>query len=225
MLPAFGGIKYGVIGTVQGALSLALRRGEAPAASEVLASFTQLRSATKKAGGTAKQGVKSHPKHLGMKMFDGELVFPGMILLRQRGTKFHPGQNVGMGRDHTIFATNVGKVRVATVTQPRRKERRYINVEPLPEVLSEAATLAAGAAVTTSKRSATLQVYEKQIVEELVKRRGEVKRAMLRGTVPLEPALFFNLPTHPDGTLSWVERTRPHLDLTKVVTKDLVMAQ
>jgi ribosomal protein L27 len=60
------------------------------------------RSATKKAGGSASQKKASKPKNLGVKMFGGELIFPGQIIVRQRGTKFHPGERVGMGRDHTV---------------------------------------------------------------------------------------------------------------------------
>lgn len=66
--------------------------------------------ATKKAGGSTKNGRDSESKRLGVKKFGGENVVPGNIIVRQRGTKFHPGLNVGMGRDHTIFATLSGNV-------------------------------------------------------------------------------------------------------------------
>tara|TARA_B100000700_G_C14966218_1_gene818992 strand:+ start:223 stop:474 length:252 start_codon:yes stop_codon:yes gene_type:complete len=66
--------------------------------------------ATKKAGGSSRNGRDSAGRRLGIKKFGGELVISGNIIVRQRGTKFHPGSNVGMGKDHTIFATSKGKV-------------------------------------------------------------------------------------------------------------------
>lgn len=66
--------------------------------------------AHKKAGGSTRNGRDSNPKMLGVKCFGGEAVIPGNILVRQRGTKFHPGENVGMGRDHTLFALAEGSV-------------------------------------------------------------------------------------------------------------------
>ena len=73
--------------------------------------------AHKKSGGSAKNGRDSQSKRLGVKRYDGELVLPGTIIVRQRGTRIHPGVNVGMGRDFTIFATVPGKVKF----QPFRK--------------------------------------------------------------------------------------------------------
>jgi large subunit ribosomal protein L27 len=66
--------------------------------------------ASKKAGGSTKNGRDSNPKMLGVKMFGGERAIPGNILVRQRGTKFHAGKNVGMGRDHTLYALSEGVV-------------------------------------------------------------------------------------------------------------------
>tara|TARA_Y100001001_G_scaffold164686_1_gene198063 strand:+ start:1202 stop:1474 length:273 start_codon:yes stop_codon:yes gene_type:complete len=66
--------------------------------------------AHKKAGGSSKNGRDSESKRLGVKCFGGEYVVPGNIIIRQRGTKFHPGFNVGLGKDHTIFATKPGQV-------------------------------------------------------------------------------------------------------------------
>ncbi len=65
--------------------------------------------AHKKAGSSSKNGRDSNSKRLGVKRYDGEVVKPGMIILRQRGTRFHPGNNVGLGRDYTIFALVDGK--------------------------------------------------------------------------------------------------------------------
>jgi large subunit ribosomal protein L27 len=66
--------------------------------------------AHKKAGGSSKNGRDSESKRLGVKRYGGEAVVPGNILVRQRGTHFHPGLNVGCGRDHTLFATAAGRV-------------------------------------------------------------------------------------------------------------------
>ena len=66
--------------------------------------------AHKKAGGSSKNGRDSESKRLGVKRFGGELVVPGNILVRQRGTRFHPGVNVGLGRDHTLYAKVEGRV-------------------------------------------------------------------------------------------------------------------
>ena len=66
--------------------------------------------AHKKGQGTSKNGRDSNPKNLGVKKFGGEEVLAGNIIVRQRGTRFHAGKNVGMGRDHTLFALNDGKV-------------------------------------------------------------------------------------------------------------------
>ena len=67
--------------------------------------------AQKKAGGSTKNGRDSESKRLGVKRFGGEHVISGNIIVRQRGTKFYPGANVGLGKDHTIFATANGQVR------------------------------------------------------------------------------------------------------------------
>lgn len=78
--------------------------------------------AHKKSGGSAKNGRDSHGQRLGVKRFDGELVMPGTIIVRQRGTRIHPGLNVGMGRDYTIFALTQGKVKFAPYSKDGRKK-------------------------------------------------------------------------------------------------------
>jgi len=69
--------------------------------------------AQKKGGGSTRNGRDSKPKMLGVKMFGGQLVAPGAIIVRQRGTQFHPGTNVGIGKDHTLFALTEGHVSFA----------------------------------------------------------------------------------------------------------------
>lgn len=82
--------------------------------------------AHKKAGGSSRNGRDSAGQRLGVKKFGGEHVIPGNIIVRQRGTKWHPGTNVGMGRDFTIYAVTEGHVRFRA-----RGDRTYIHVEPL----------------------------------------------------------------------------------------------
>ena len=77
--------------------------------------------AHKKAGGSTRNGRDSNPKYLGVKRYGGESVLAGNILVRQRGTRFHAGDNVGIGRDHTLFALNEGKVKFQERGLPKRK--------------------------------------------------------------------------------------------------------
>ncbi|MCW8924715.1 MAG: 50S ribosomal protein L27 [Xanthomonadales bacterium] len=82
--------------------------------------------AHKKAGGSTRNGRDSNPKYLGIKCSGGEPVEAGNILVRQRGTRFHAGENVGIGRDHTLFALTDGKVKYQKRGMPKR---RYVSVE------------------------------------------------------------------------------------------------
>lgn len=82
--------------------------------------------AHKKAGGSTRNGRDSESKRLGVKRFGGQSVLAGNILVRQRGTRFHPGRNVGIGRDHTLFATSDGVVRF--VKRGTRK-RTFIEID------------------------------------------------------------------------------------------------
>lgn len=82
--------------------------------------------ATKKAGGSSRNGRDSEGRRLGVKKFGGQAVIPGNILIRQRGTKYHPGDNVGIGRDHTIFALVAGHVSF----KRGMKDRMFVSVDP-----------------------------------------------------------------------------------------------
>ena len=82
--------------------------------------------AHKKSGGSSSNGRDSIGRRLGVKKFGGESVISGNIIIRQRGTKFHPGENVGMGKDHTIFATTEVKVEFKT----KANDRTYVSVVP-----------------------------------------------------------------------------------------------
>ncbi|QUD86556.1 50S ribosomal protein L27 [Phenylobacterium montanum] len=80
--------------------------------------------AHKKSGGSSRNGRDSDGRRLGVKKFGGEQVLAGNIIVRQRGTKFWPGANVGLGKDHTLFATANGAVKFVT----KRDDRTYVNV-------------------------------------------------------------------------------------------------
>jgi large subunit ribosomal protein L27 len=81
--------------------------------------------AHKKAGGSSRNGRDSAGRRLGVKKFGGEIVISGNIIVRQRGTKFHPSTNVGIGKDHTLFATSDGKV-----TFKKTRTRTFVSVIP-----------------------------------------------------------------------------------------------
>ena len=83
--------------------------------------------AHKKAGGSTRNGRDSNPKYLGVKRYGGQLVNAGEIIVRQRGTRFHPGEGVGLGRDHTLFALIAGIVKFKTKGVEQRK---YVVIDP-----------------------------------------------------------------------------------------------
>ena len=85
--------------------------------------------AHKKAGGSSRNGRDSESKRRGVKKFGGEAVIPGNIIIRQRGTQWHPGENVGMGKDHTLFALKAGKVSFCV----KANDRSYVSVIPMAE--------------------------------------------------------------------------------------------
>jgi len=85
--------------------------------------------AHKKAGGSSRNGRVSESKRLGVKKFGGEKVIPGNILVRQRGTKWHPGVNVGIGKDHTLFAKAEGAVEF----KAKANGRTYVSVMPMQD--------------------------------------------------------------------------------------------
>lgn len=82
--------------------------------------------AHKKGVGSSKNGRESESKRLGVKIYGGQRVIAGNIIVRQRGTKHHPGENVGMGKDHTLFALTEGVVEF----QKKRKNRSFVSVKP-----------------------------------------------------------------------------------------------
>ena len=86
-----------------------------------------------KAGGSSRNGRDSNSQRLGLKIFGGERVLAGNIIARQRGTKWHPGTNVGLGKDHTLFALINGRVEFRTKT----KGRIFVSVLPMTEAAAE----------------------------------------------------------------------------------------
>ena len=82
--------------------------------------------AHKKAGGSSRNGRDTAGRRLGVKKYGGEVVIPGNIIVRQRGTKYHPGSNVGIGKDHTLFALTDGKVKF----ERKSAGRVFVAVEP-----------------------------------------------------------------------------------------------
>jgi large subunit ribosomal protein L27 len=90
--------------------------------------------AHKKAGGSSRNGRDSDGRRLGVKKFGDEQVIAGNIIIRQRGTRWHPGVNVGMGKDHTLFAKAEGRVRFIT-----REGRAYVNIVSAPKAPAQAA--------------------------------------------------------------------------------------
>ena len=89
--------------------------------------------AHKKAGGSSRNGRDSAGRRLGVKVFGGQAIRAGNIIVRQRGTKFHPGANVGMGRDHTLFALVDGNLKF----QRRAGDRNTVSVVPAPAAAAE----------------------------------------------------------------------------------------
>ncbi len=90
--------------------------------------------AHKKAGGSTRNGRDSNPKYLGVKRSGGQFVNAGEILVRQRGTRFHPGEGVGLGRDHTLFALMTGLVKFV-IKGP--KNRKYVMIDPVEILTAE----------------------------------------------------------------------------------------
>jgi large subunit ribosomal protein L27 len=83
--------------------------------------------AHKKGVGSSKNGRESHSKRLGVKIFGGEICKAGNIIIRQRGTQHYPGNNVGIGKDHTLYALIDGRI----IFKKKRNDRSYVSVEPL----------------------------------------------------------------------------------------------
>jgi large subunit ribosomal protein L27 len=89
--------------------------------------------AHKKAGGSSRNGRDSKGRRLGLKLFGGQIAIPGNIIARQRGTTWHPGSNVGIGKDHTLFALTEGRVEF----KDKGNGRTFISVVPMTEAAAE----------------------------------------------------------------------------------------
>jgi large subunit ribosomal protein L27 len=92
--------------------------------------------AHKKAGGSTRNGRDSKPKYLGIKRYGGQVVLAGEIIVRQRGTQFHPGMHVGLGKDHTLYALKPGRV---TFGMKGKLRKRFVSIEPIDMTAAGAA--------------------------------------------------------------------------------------
>jgi len=110
--------------------------------------------AHKKGVGSTKNGRDSNSKRLGVKIYGGQVAIPGNIIVRQRGTKFHPGENVGIGKDHTIFSKVEGLVKFTR----KKKNRNYISVIPFDD----------GEVATTTTATATKVAATAPVVENVI---------------------------------------------------------
>jgi large subunit ribosomal protein L27 len=122
--------------------------------------------AHKKGVGSSKNGRESHSKRLGVKIFGGQEAIAGNVIIRQRGTAYHPGKNVGIGKDHTIFALVDGKVIFTT----KKRDRRYVAIIPTGEVQVD---LAAQHNVRTKAKHNSGTVAETSVIEPAVEAPAE----------------------------------------------------
>ncbi|NNC95724.1 MAG: 50S ribosomal protein L27 [Chitinophagales bacterium] len=132
--------------------------------------------AHKKGVGSSKNGRESHSKRLGVKLFGGQIAIPGNIIIRQRGTKYHPGEGVGIGKDHTIFAMVEGMVSF----RRRRNDRLYVSVIPsdMDVAVKEAPEKARAKKVTEDKPKETKEAKKEKTapVEEKVEKKEAPKK-------------------------------------------------
>lgn len=119
--------------------------------------------AHKKGAGSSKNGRESHSKRLGIKIFGGQLAIAGNILVRQRGTKHHPDKNVGLGKDHTLFALIDGTV----VFRKKQDNKSYVSVLPISDAEIEAALV--------KKPAAQKATEAKEVVAEAPAKKAEKK--------------------------------------------------
>ncbi len=151
--------------------------------------------AHKKGGGSTRNGRDSKAKRLGVKMFGSQYILPGMIIVRQRGTQFHPGTNVGMGRDHTLFATAEGVVEFKV---HGRLNRCYVNVIPAETAKEEAPKAKEPAKAEAAKEEAAKTAPE---TEPTVKQaQDEEPKYGTAGYIELEYWKMFTREAFQEGT-------------------------
>ena len=137
--------------------------------------------AHKKGAGSSNNGRESHSKRLGIKIYGGQAAIAGNIIVRQRGTKHHPEKNVGIGKDHTLFALIDGKV----AFRKRADNKSYVSVVPFdfsaPLVLKAPAKKVEAKKVVTKKEVAKEEKVAKapkvEVTEEIVEKKAPVKKA------------------------------------------------
>ena len=133
--------------------------------------------AHKKAGGSSRNGRDSAGRRLGVKIFGGQQAIAGNIIVRQRGTKHHPGENVGMGKDHTLFALTDGKV----VFKKKRDNKSYVNIMPMVEEYVEKANKAAAAKASAPKKEEAPKAEAKA---ETAEKKAPAKKAPAKKAAP-----------------------------------------
>ena len=122
--------------------------------------------AHKKGGGSSRNGRESHSKRLGVKLYGGQLAIPGNIIIRQRGTKFHPGLGVGIGKDHTIYAMTEGIIEF----RRKKNDRCFVNVIPFDTEVTVAEKTAPVQDEPVSKEvEKTLDLLEKELATDETK--------------------------------------------------------
>ncbi|AZI27458.1 MAG: 50S ribosomal protein L27 [Pedobacter agri] len=132
--------------------------------------------AHKKGAGSSKNGRESHSKRLGIKIFGGQLAIAGNILVRQRGTKHHPDKNVGLGKDHTLFALIDGTV----VFRKKQDNKSYVSVLPISDAEIEAALV--------KKPAAQKATEAKEVAAEAPAKKAPAKKAVKKDEATEEAA-------------------------------------
>ncbi|WP_231426036.1 MULTISPECIES: 50S ribosomal protein L27 [Pedobacter] len=133
--------------------------------------------AHKKGAGSSKNGRESHSKRLGIKIFGGQLAIAGNILVRQRGTKHHPDKNVGLGKDHTLFALIDGTV----VFRKKQDNKSYVSVLPISDAEIEEAL--------AKKPAAKKEAEAKEVVAEAPAKKAPAKKAVKKDEATEEAAV------------------------------------
>jgi len=173
--------------------------------------------AHKKGQGSSRNGRESESKRLGVKLFGGQTAIPGNIIVRQRGTKFHPGVGVGMGKDHTIFAKEAGLVTFSV----SKGNRRYISVLPVDEttVVKEVATKKAAPAAKAAPKATASKVddlkkingigpaFEKRLNAMGLFTYADIAALTLAKAEELE-AKHNDAMTSPEGWTEWIEQAK-----------------
>ena len=136
--------------------------------------------AHKKGVGSSKNGRESHSKRLGVKIFGGQLAIAGNIIVRQRGTQHHPGEYVGIGRDHTLFALKEGVVKFVK----KRDDRSYVSIIPFDQVVETKKPAAKPAAAKSKPVADTVVDSAPEAVVEAAPKKAPAKKTSTEAKKP-----------------------------------------